>query len=85
LCGEVRAEVGKVVLPMGREELKLKLNEIENKFYLKLEGQFVEVEGFKHYLREFLRMIQKMNRDVKRSNQQMCREKTIRELRDFVK
>lgn len=75
----------RIQLPLSKEELKSRLNDVQNRMYARLEKQFSEIEQYKKYSREFIHFVQKLNREVKKSNAQVSKEKTLRELREFVK
>jgi hypothetical protein len=81
----MKGEVGRIALPLSKEELRLRLNDIQNRMYQRLEREYQELEPFKKYHRQFLHIVQKLNRDAKRNNAQIAKEKTLRDLRDFVK
>ena len=45
----------------------------------------MQVDSFKHYQREFMKFLQKINKDIKRTNAALSKDKKLRELRQFVK
>lgn len=85
ICNNMRDEVARIAFPLGGDELKGKLNEIQNRSYLRLERQFSQLAQFKKYHREFMQLAQKLTRESKRSNAQVLKDKTMKELRDFVR
>ena len=40
LTADMKMEVGRVALPLPKEELRMKLNEIQNRMYLRLEKEY---------------------------------------------
>ena len=62
----------------------MRLNEIENKYYCKLEEEYQDGGSFKKYHREFLKVLQKVNKDVKRSNEKKQKDKVMKEIKEFI-
>jgi hypothetical protein len=65
--------------------MKQKLNEIENKYYNLFEQNFEESQGFKKYHKTFLKFIQKMNKEVKKSNSYLIKESVLTNIKQFVR
>ena len=63
----------------------MRLNEIENKYYCKLEEEYQDGGSFKKYHREFLKVLQKVNKDVKRSNEKRQKDKVMNEIKNFIR
>ena len=58
---------------------------MENKYYVKMEEQYLDGNSFKKYHREFLKVLQKINKEVKKNNEKKNRDKIMAEVRAFVK
>lgn len=41
----------RIQLPLSKEELKSRLNDVQNRMYARLEKQFSEIEQYKKYSR----------------------------------
>jgi spore coat polysaccharide biosynthesis protein SpsF (cytidylyltransferase family) len=51
LASDLRNEVARIALPLSKEELRVKLNDIQNRLYQRLEREYPEVDQFKRYHR----------------------------------